>query len=183
MNKIGVVIGSSRPGRIGADIANWVVKNLPTSDGVSYELVDLAEWNLPMFDEMFPPMMGNYQNDHTKKWAAFIAGLQAFVFVTPEYNAGYPATLKNALDYLKAEWKDKPSLVISYGWDGGISSNNQLREVLTRIGTKNVEMSPALPFGSPEFFGPDGKIKDIEASYGKFAEEVNAAGQQLIDAL
>lgn len=182
MNKVGVVIGSSRPGRIGAMITEWVVRNLPAADDVTYEVIDLAEWNLPMFDEMMPPMMGMYQGEHTKKWAQYITGFQGFIFVTPEYNAGYPAVLKNAIDYLKAEWKDKPSLVISYGWDGGVSANNQLREVLARIGTKATEAHPALAFGQ-DFFGEDHKVKDIAASYAGYAKDVKAAAQELTSLL
>ncbi len=182
MNKIGVIIGSSRPGRIGGQVTDWVLENLPKSDDVNYEIIDLQEWDLPMFNEVMPPMMGQYHNVHTKKWAEHIKGLHAFVMVTPEYNAGYPASLKNAIDYLKAEWKDKPTLVVSYGWDGGLSSNNQLREVLARVGNKLTETHPALKFNK-DMFGEDGKIKDVDATFGDHSEEVEAAGQQLLDLL
>jgi len=183
-HKIGVIIGSSRPTRIGGQVTEWVVKNLPTSDNATYEIIDLAEWNLPFFDEPNTPSSGKpVVGEHTKKWKAHIDRFQAFVFVTAEYNAGYPAPLKNALDYLKAEWKDKPSLVISYGWDGGTSANNQLKEVLTRIGTKGVEMSPALGFSGPDMFDADDKIVDVDASYEKFAGEVKSAGQLVLTAL
>ena len=180
--KVGVIIGSSRPGRIGAQITDWVMAQLPTSQDVVYELIDLAEWNLPMFNEMMPPMMGQYQLDHTKKWAAYIAGLQGFVVVTPEYNAGYPGVLKNAIDYLKAEWQNKPTLVISYGFDGGLSSNNQLREVFARIGTKATATSPALVI-SQSIFGPDYKIADIDTAFAGHKDAVAEAGTQLIELL
>ena len=183
MSKVGLIIGSSRPGRIGAQVTEWVQSKLPVVVGVSYELIDLAEWDMPMFDEVMSPTMGQYNNAHTKKWAAHIADLQGFVIVTPEYNAGYPAVLKNAIDYLKAEWKDKPTLVVSYGWDGGLSANNQLREVLARVGNKLVEAHPALKFTGPDMFGEDGKVKDVEATFGSKADEVTQAGQQLVDLL
>lgn len=183
MKKVGVIVGSSRPKRIGAQVTNWVLSKLPKSDDVEYELIDLRTWDLPMFDEEMPPSRAQYNNAHTKKWATYVAGLQGVIIVTPEYNAGYPAVLKNAIDYLKAEWKDMPSLVISYGWDGGLSSNNQLREVLTRVGNKIIESHPALKFTGSEMFGVDGQIKDIEATFSVSAKEVTAAGQQLIDAL
>lgn len=176
---IAIIIGSTRPSRIGANVTNWVVSKLPAKDGVVYETIDLAEWNLPMFDEPISPMMGQYQNDHTKKWSAKISEFDGFVVVSSEYNAGYPAALKNAIDYLANEWKDKPVAVITYGYTGGASANNQLDEVFTRLKMKVVSTKPQLYF-SEGIFGEDGQITDIETAFGKYAGDITIAGEELV---
>lgn len=182
MSTIGVIMGSSRPGRNGDSITEWVLSLLPKKDGVTYELIDLREENLPMFDEVMPPMMQQYQNEHTKKWAAKIGGMQGFVVVSPEYNAGYPAVLKNAIDYLKAEWQNKPIMLVTYGWSGGASANNQLKEVFTRIETKFTETRPQMVF-TQESFGEAGKLKASAEVFAQYADDVKKAGQELLELL
>ena len=176
---IAVIIGTTRPSRIGANVTNWVISRLPVKDGIVYEIIDLAEWNLPIFDEAKSPMMGQYQNDHTKKWSAKISEFDGFVIVSAEYNAGYPAALKNAVDYLAAEWKDKPIAIVTYGYTGGASANNQLDEVFTRLKMKVTPTKPKL-FFSEGIFGEDGQIKDIEEAFGKHAADIAKAGEELI---
>ena len=178
-SKIGVIIGSSRPSRIGANVTNWVANLLPKSDEVSYEVIDLKDQKLPFLDEIMPPMMGQYHNAHTKQWSDKIGGLDGFVIVTPEYNAGYPAILKNAIDYLKAEWQDKPVTIVSYGYSGGASANHQLVEVFTRIGSKLTETLPKLTF-TQDSFGPDYQIANLVVTFGKYASDVTRAGQELL---
>ena len=97
--RIAVVLGSTRPGRNGKAVADSVVARAQGRHGASYELVDLADYPLPHLDEPLPPAMGQYRNDHTKDWAAKIAGYDGFVFVTPEYNHSTSGVLKNAIDY------------------------------------------------------------------------------------
>ncbi len=176
---VGIIIGSSRPSRIGANVTDWARSKLPKSDDVVYELIDLKVEDLPLLDEIMPPMMGQYHNEHTKRWAKKVAGLDAFVVVSPEYNAGYPAVLKNAIDYLKAEWQNKPIAIITYGYSGGASANNQLKEVFTRIGTKITATSPLLTFAQNDF-GPDFQIKDLEATFGASSADITKAGEELI---
>src|SRR4051812_8137302 len=106
--RIAVIVGSSRPGRRADQVAEWLMgiahhRNTP---GVEYRLVDLADDPLPLFDEQLPPMAGSYANDHSRRWAATVDQFDGFVFVTPEYNHSFPAVLKNAIDYLYAEWND-----------------------------------------------------------------------------
>lgn len=180
--KIAIIIGSSRPSRIGADISNWVLNNLPVSENIHYELVDLAEWNLPMLNETNQPSMHKYEHEHTKKWSAKIEQYDGFVFVTPEYNAGYSAVLKNAIDYLYDEWKEKPATIVSYGWSGGASANNQLQAVLNRIGFKVIEINPELSFGK-DFFNESHQIKDIENALKNKEDDINRAGSELIKVL
>lgn len=177
---IAVIIGSTRPSRIGANVTNWVLGKLPQNSDVKYELVDLAEWNLPLLDEVKMPSKGEYEHEHSKKWSAKISEFDGFVVVSPEYNAGYPAALKNAVDYLYSEWLDKPVTIITYGWSGGASSNNQLHEVFTRLKMKITETNPKLYYGE-DFFDENDQIKDIEASFGKFSTDITQAGEELLN--
>jgi NAD(P)H-dependent FMN reductase len=177
--KVAVIISSTRPTRIGAHIANWVVTKLPQNADVSYEIIDLAEWNLPMFNEPLPPMMGQYQFDETKKWSAKVKEFDGIVVVSPEYNAGYPAALKNAIDYLSVEWKEKPVTIVTYGYTGGASANNQIKEVFVRLNAKVTETLPTLSF-TDGIFGDDYQIKDLDSAFGKHATDIEKAGIELI---
>ena len=176
--KIAVIIGSTRPGRIGENITNWVISKLPSND-TTYEVIDLGVVNLPIFNEPMPPMMGQYQFAHTKDWSAKISGYDGVVVVSPEYNAGYPAVLKNAIDYLCNEWKDKPVTIVTYGYTGGASANNQLREVFTRLNSRVTETLPTLHF-SDGIFGDDYQVADLDTAFGAHVEDITKAGQELI---
>jgi NAD(P)H-dependent FMN reductase len=175
---IAVIIGSTRASRISVKLTDWVISKLPT-EGATYEVVDLAEWNLPMFDELLSPAKGQYTGEHTKKWSAKIKEFDGFIVVSPEYNAGYPAALKNAIDYLYAEWADKPVVVVTYGYGGGASSNNQIKEVLLRLKMRVTPTSPMLPF-SDGIFSEDGQLKDAEAAFGTQSSEITKAGEELL---
>jgi NAD(P)H-dependent FMN reductase len=110
-----IIVASTREGRIGRKVADWA-HNIARDHGkFDIELVDLRDVALPLFDEPRHPRFGDYKHEHTKKWSATIARADAYVFVTPEYNHSYPASLKNAIDYLNAEWKHKPVGFVSYG--------------------------------------------------------------------
>ena len=142
--RVQLIVGSTRPHRVGGQIGKWVLANLPKSPGIDYELVDLAEVNLPLLDEPVMPSLNQYHHEHTKVWSRKISEASGYIFLTPEYNAGYPASLKNAIDYLYHEWAAKPVLIISYGVRGGGSSSAQLRQVAERLKMKPTETSPAL---------------------------------------
>src|SRR4051794_26038414 len=115
MTKIAIIIGSTRPGRRGVDVARWVLENAAARENASYELVDLLDFPLPHLDEAMPPAMGQYENDHTLEWAAKIGQYDGFIFVTPEYDHSTSGVLKNAIDYLYAEWNNKAAGFVSYG--------------------------------------------------------------------
>ena len=119
MAHIQVIVGSTRPGRVGRKIADWYVDGLEIPAGSTVELIDLAEVNLPFLDEAMPAMYGQYANDHTKKWAETIGKADGYVFVTPEYNHAPSPALLNAISYLNAEWKFKPVAFVGYGSIGG----------------------------------------------------------------
>src|SRR5258708_23359822 len=133
MLKVGIITGSIRQNRKSLDVAKWVLEAAQKRDDAEYELVDIKDFELPLLDEPMPPSMGRYQQPHTKRWAAKIASLDAFVFVSPEYNHGIPAALKNAIDFLFAEWKDKAAGFVSYGGAGGARAVAQLRLVVARV--------------------------------------------------
>lgn len=128
--KIAVVVGSTRPGRVGGQVGRWVVESARGRDGVTYELVDVADAALPLLDEAIPAAAGKYEHEHTKAWSATIAAYDGFVFVTAEYNHGIPAAFKNAFDYLHAEWNDKAVGFVGYGADGGVRAVEAWRPVV-----------------------------------------------------
>ncbi|MGI5239248.1 NADPH-dependent FMN reductase [Dactylosporangium sp. CA-139066] len=117
-----VVVGSTRPGRIGLPVSRWFVDRAKAHGGFRVSLADLAEENLPLLDEPNHPRLRDYRNDHTRRWSEKVSAADAFVFVIPEYNYGIGAALKNAVDYLHGEWAYKPASVVSYG---GVSAGTR----------------------------------------------------------
>jgi NAD(P)H-dependent FMN reductase len=133
MLKIAIILGSTRPNRVGAVVAEWVNEIAGKRTDAEFELVDVAKLGLPLLDEELPPAVGQYANQHTKDWAAKVASFDAFVFVTPEYNHSVPAGLKNALDFVYAEWANKVAGFVSYGVTGGIRAVEHLRLILAEL--------------------------------------------------
>ena len=132
--RISLIVGSTRPVRIGRQLTDATASVFADTVDADIQVLDLAEINLPLLDEPLMAGMNQYSHAHTFAWAKQIAESDAVVFVTPQYNAGYPAALKNAIDYLYAEWKGRPAAIISYGAHGGGAAAKQLREVLEFIG-------------------------------------------------
>ena len=133
MVKIGIILGSTRPGRNGEQVAKWVYDLASRRGDAKFELIDLRDYPLPHLDEPLPPSMGQYQNEHTKRWAAKIASFDGYIFVTPEYNHSTSAALKNALDYLYAEWNNKAAGFVCYGLAGGVRAVEHLRLVCAEL--------------------------------------------------
>jgi NAD(P)H-dependent FMN reductase len=144
VTRIGVILGSTRPGRRGAPVARWVMDEAGRRSDAEFELVDLADYPLPHLDEPLPPSMGQYQNAHTQQWAATIGRYDGFVFVTPEYNHSTSGVLKNAIDFLYAEWNNKPMGVVSYGAVGGARAAEHLRLVAGELQMADVRTNVAL---------------------------------------
>ena len=132
MLNVAIITGSTRPGRKSEAVARWVHGIAARRDGASFELVDIADFDLPLLDEPVPPMMHQYSKPHTVSWAAKIAAFDAFVFVTPEYNHGTSGALKNAIDFLFQEWNDKAAGFVGYGSAGGVRAVESLRLVMGR---------------------------------------------------
>lgn len=131
--KIAIILGSTRPGRKGKDVADWVAGKAAERTTAEYELVDLADNPLPHIDEPMPPTLGQYAGEHTKAWAETIASYDGFVFVTPEYNHSTSGVLKNAIDYLYAEWNNKAAAFVSYGSLGGARAIEHLRGITSEL--------------------------------------------------
>jgi NAD(P)H-dependent FMN reductase len=129
MTKIGIILGSTRPGRNGEAVAKWVLDVAKQRADAEFELVDLLDYNLPHLDEAVPPSMGQYSRPHTLAWAEKIASFDGFIIVTPEYNHSTSGALKNAIDFLFAEWNNKAVGFVGYGSVGGARAVEHLRLV------------------------------------------------------
>jgi NAD(P)H-dependent FMN reductase len=144
MIRIGIILGSTRPNRNGEQVARWVYDNASLRSDAEFELVDLRDYPLPHLDEPLPPSMGQYQNDHTRQWAEKIASFDGFVIVTPEYNHSTSGVLKNAIDYLFAEWNNKAVGFVSYGAVGGARAAEHLRLVAGELQMADVRQQVTL---------------------------------------
>ncbi len=180
MIKVGIVIGSTRPGRKAEAVAKWAYEIAKKRTDAEYELVDLVDFALPLLDEAIPPSMGKYEKEHTKKWAAKIASYDAFVFVTPEYNHATSGALKNAIDFIYAEWNDKAAGFVSYGSAGGVRAVENLRLVLAECQVATVRaqvvLSLATDFEKNTTFTP---AERHEKSVGTMLDQVVAWGTAL----
>jgi NAD(P)H-dependent FMN reductase len=144
MTRIGIILGSTRPNRNGEQVAAWVHDIASRRDDAEFELVDLRDYPLPHLDEPLPPSMGQYQNEHTKQWADKINSFDGFVIITPEYNHSTSGVLKNAIDYLYAEWNNKAVGFVSYGSVGGARAAEHLRLIAGELQMADVRQQVAL---------------------------------------
>ncbi|MEV0406861.1 NAD(P)H-dependent oxidoreductase [Actinoallomurus sp. NPDC050550] len=144
MTKIGIILGSTRPGRNGEAVARWVHDVAEQRSDAEFELIDLLDYPLPHLDEAVPPMMAQYAQAHTRNWASTIASYDGFIMVTPEYNHSTTGVLKNALDYLFAEWNNKAVGFVSYGSLGGTRAVEHLRLIVGELHMADVRSQVAL---------------------------------------
>jgi NAD(P)H-dependent FMN reductase len=139
--KLAIILGSTRPGRKGEAVADWVLAKAKERTSADYELIDLLDYPLPHLDEPIPPSHGKYAGEHTKAWAAKIGEFDGYVFVTPEYNHSTSGVLKNAIDYLHAEWNNKAAAFVSYGVLGGARAIEHLRAVASELQIAHVRQT------------------------------------------
>jgi NAD(P)H-dependent FMN reductase len=171
--RIQVIIGSTREGRFGDRVANWFYGLAAGREDLIAELIDLRDWPLPFFDEPTSPITGHYAPE-ARAWAAKVAEGDGYVFITPEYNFGYPAVLKNALDHLYHEWNNKPVAFVSYGGAAGDSrAPQQLRLVVIELQMAPIRVGITLPFAR-RLFDERGEIQD---------ESYDARADALLDQL
>jgi NAD(P)H-dependent FMN reductase len=170
-----ILIASTRPGRVGLPVAEWFRAHAEAHGGFDLEVVDLAALDLPLLDEPKHPMLHEYTHEHTKRWSAIVERGDAFAFVMPEYNHGFNAPLKNALDYLNREWAHKPVGCVSYGGvAGGTRAVQMLKPVL--VGLKMWPLFEAVPIPFvKKSIGEDGSFRPADA--------VNESAVTLLDAL
>lgn len=177
---IQIIIGSTRQNRLGAQVADWVKTHAEAHDGINVEVIDLKKENLPFFDSATPPMYGPDTSPAGQAWAKKIEAGDGFIFVTPEYNRGIPASLKNALDFLLAEWQEKPAAVVSYGWiDGGASASKHLHDVLSWLKVATAESSVHLKL-TGEIMAEDGSIADVDAAFKDYVAVLEAALEEIV---
>ena len=158
MPKLHVILASTRPGRAGEPIADWFVERAIAHGAFDVELVDLAEVALPFMDEPNHPRLRRYTHEHTKAWSARVDSADAFVFVTPEYNYGLTAPLKNAIDYLHFEWQHKPVGFVSYGGvAAGTRAVQMLKQVVTTLKMLPLFEAVNIPFHT-QFIDEEGAL-------------------------
>jgi NAD(P)H-dependent FMN reductase len=179
MTVISVVIGSTRQGRFSEKPAQWILQRLKKRDGVDARLLDLRDFPMPFLDEPVPPAMPGrppYENDVFKKWTAAIAQSDGFVFVTPEYNYGPSAVLKNAIDWVYPEWNRKAAAFVSYGGAAGVRSVQQLRETSIELQLAPIRSSVHIPAATlwTHFQGGDvnAGLAELDGSAGIMIEDL-----------
>jgi NAD(P)H-dependent FMN reductase len=156
--KLMIVIASTRPGRLGLPVGRWFSRHASQHGGFEVDLVDLAELELPLLDEPHHPRLRKYTKDHTQEWSARVEAADAFAFVTAEYNHGYPAALKNAIDYLHNEWHYKPLAFVSYGGvAAGTRAVQQLKPVVAALRMVVIVEAISIPFVQ-EFIDDQGEL-------------------------
>lgn len=186
--RVAVVVGSNRPARICPGIAEWIRAELQRSlsaeltGAVSYELLDLAAVDLPFLDEPLIPAFGQYRHEHTKAWSRTVSGFDGFIFVFPQYNWGYPAVLKNALDYLFTEWAGKPVSYATYGTHGGGRAARQIRGVLAGLRMRELHDHLEIVITVKDV-DSEWQIKDLDAVLGRCRPRLKVIGGQMLDAL
>ena len=164
MLKIAIVTGITRPGRLNEQVAQWVLEEARKRGDAEYTLVDIADYHLPLLDEPLSAGYGQYAHPHTRAWADAIRPFDGFVFVTPEYNHSVSGALKNALDYLYAEWNNKAAGFVSYGTAGGVRAVEHLRGIAGELQLADVRaqvfFSLSTDFENFSAFRPDPSKKD-----------------------
>jgi NAD(P)H-dependent FMN reductase len=170
-----VIIASTRPGRVGLPVGQWFYDRAVKHGGFEVELIDLAEVNLPFMDEPHHPRLGKYTHQHTKDWSATVSRGDAYVFVTPEYNHSFPASLKNALDFLHVEWADKAAALVSYGGvSAGLRAAGALKPVLAALRMVPVVEAATIPFFQQFLTDDDQFVAN---------EQLEAGGKAMLDEL
>jgi NAD(P)H-dependent FMN reductase len=168
-----VIGGSIRAQRICLQVAGWVAGVGSETVDAAFEVVDLKDWPLPMDDEPGVPAMGEYAFEHTRAWSRKVASARAIVFVTPQYNWGYPAPLKNALDHLYKEWAGKPAMIVTYGGHNGDKCSEQLLQVCEALHMAVVPTRPGLRLARERIEANTGEIDPA----GEFAPHLGELQQ------
>ncbi|RKN39725.1 NADPH-dependent FMN reductase [Streptomyces hoynatensis] len=180
--RLQVIVASNRPGGNGRPVGEWVAARAAEHGAFEVRLVDLAAVRLPFLDEPELPSTGDYRHRHTKEWSATVAAAEAFVLVMPMYNGGYGAVLKNALDFLYAEWHGKPVALVSYsaGATGGAPAAKMIRPVLRRLALRVTAAATAIPHVGT-LIAPDGGLSApaaLAASLAAQLDELAAAHRE-----
>jgi NAD(P)H-dependent FMN reductase len=181
-DRVAVVVGSTRPSRICPGIAAWIRDVAQEGSALRYELVDLAEVGLPLLDEPLKAALQQYEHEHTRRWSRTVGAYSGFVFVSPQYNWGYPAALKNALDYLYHEWRGKPAALACYGARGGAKAAVQLSGVLQGLHMRALDEHLEIVVSDADV-DENWQLRDVNATLSPYREQVRAVDEQMVEAL
>ena len=177
MNQLRIIVSSTRPNRIGPAVTQWVSAQVdPTQWEV--KVLDLAAIDLPFMDEEDMPRNGNYAKAHTRAWASEIFESDAIVVVTPQYNRSFPAPIKNAIDYLFAEWHAKPVAIVGYGWSGGVDARADLTRIFTHV---EADVVGDLGLTFPEQLTPAGSVAQDTPAQSELRELLDALHAKVLD--
>lgn len=169
-----IIVASTRPGRVGLPVAQWVAEAARAHNGFDVEIIDLAELGLPFMDEPHHPRLRQYVHQHTLEWSRIVDRADAYVFVTPEYNHSYNAVLKNALDFLHQEWAYKPAGLVSYGGvAAGTRAVQALKPVLNALRLSVAADAVNIPF----------PFEDVTDGVYQPNELVEASAKSMLDEL
>ncbi|MGC2175988.1 MAG: NADPH-dependent FMN reductase [Acidimicrobiales bacterium] len=182
IRRIAVVIGSTRPNRICPGIAEWLRDAAQRSSPLRYELVDLQDINLPFLDEPFMAALGRYEHEHTREWSRIVSSFEGFIFVFPQYNWGYPGVLKNALDFLYAEWGGKPVSLATYGTRGGTRGARQLGEVLQGLHMNILEDHLEIVITEDDI-DDEWQLLDLGAVMAPYVDQTLRIDAQMVEAI
>jgi NAD(P)H-dependent FMN reductase len=177
---IQLIIGSTREGRIGKQIAEWLERQVAKQPAISLEIVDLKEVNLPFFASPTPPLYAPDTTEHGKAWAGRVAKADGYIFLTPEYNHSIPASLKNALDYLAAEWKGKPAMIIGYGYGSGSFAIRHLQDILAHLKLAAIPTTTGILL-TQNIFG-DGGTEAVDQALAQYETKIQQALTELAEA-
>lgn len=179
--KIGLIIGSTRPSRISPSIASWLQEHV-TQPGLTVDIIDLAAINLPFLDEEAMPSDNQYQLAHTKQWSQLIQGYDAFILLFPQYNWGYPAPLKNALDTLYWEWRGKPVSLVSYGGHGGFQAALGMQLVVRGLKMPIMTNNLRIDLKKPDL-DDAGHFKDTDQALAPYLFDAKQLGAEFVHRL
>lgn len=176
---IQLIIGSTREGRVGKQIAGWLERQVAEQPAIDLETVDLKKVNLPFFASSTPPLYAPDTTEHGKAWAAQIAKADGYIFLTPEYNHSIPAPLKNALDYLAAEWNGKPAMIVGYGYGKGSFAIRHLQDILTQLKLNIIPTVTGILL-TQDLFG-DGSHTAIDQALSQYETKIQQALTELAE--
>lgn len=176
---IQIIVGSTRQNRLGGQVAEWVKKHAQRHEGLEVEVVDLQQENLPFFNAGISPAYSSDTSPAATAWGEKIGRADGYIFVTPEYNRSVPASLKNAVDFLYAEWNNKPAAIVSYGWiDGGASAAEHLEAILSWVKISVAESTVNIKL-TAEIMDEDGKVKDVDQAFADHIAVLESALEEL----
>lgn len=177
--KIGIILGSTRPTRISPFIGDWI-HHILSENGLAVEIIDLQEMNLPFLNEAVMPSLHQYELETTLQWSTIINGFDGFVLLSPQYNWGYPAVLKNALDLLYDEWRGKPVSIVTYGGHGGFQAALGLGLVVRGLRMRPLATNPQIAIRDSAR-DSKGQLRDVDALLSPYRSAVLNMGKEFMD--